>query len=106
MEIDGVRDALGEDLLGDPGVVRLPLGEVDHRLLGAPQVEGRSPVLHRLADRGHVGIYVRVQKLEKHCEVLRVAFMRRCRQHQHVVGAVAEQLAQGVASGLARRRRP
>ena len=56
-------DALGEDFLGDPGVVRLPLREVDHRFLGPAQVERRAVAVHRLADRLHVGVGIRVEQL-------------------------------------------
>ena len=106
LEVDRVRDALGEDLLGDPGAVRLPLGEVDHRLLGPPQVERRAPAVHRLADRLHVGVGVGVEQLQEEAEVRRVALVRRRGQQEHVVGDVAQQLAEGVASRLVGRRRP
>ena len=49
-KIDAVRDALREDLARDPFAVGPSLGEVDHRLLGAAQIEGRAPVFHRLPD--------------------------------------------------------
>ena len=102
LEIDRVRDALGEDRLGGPGAVRPPLGEVDHRLLGAAQVEGRAPAVHRFADRLHVGVGVGVEELQEQAEVLRIALVRRRREQQHVVRAVAQQLAEPVAQALVR----
>ena len=97
-----MRNALGEDLLGGPGAVRPPLGEVDHRLLGAAQVEGRAPAVHRFADRLHVGVGVGVEELQEQAEVLRIALVRGRGEQQHVVRAVAQQLAQPVAQALVR----
>ena len=106
LEIDGVRDALGEDLLGDPGVVRLPLGEVDHRFLGPPQVERRAAAVHRFADRLHVGVGIDIEQLQEEAEVGRVALVWGRGQEEHVIADVPQQLAEGVASRLAGRRRP
>ena len=101
-----MRDALGEDLLGDPGAVGLPLGEVDHRLLGPAQVERRAAAVHRLADRLHVGVGVGIEQLQEEAEVGRVALVRGRGQQQHVVADVPQQFAEGIAGRLAGRRRP
>ena len=106
LEIHRVRDALGEDLARHPCAVGLPLGEVDHRLFGAAQVEGRTAPVHRFADRLHVGIGIRVEQLEEQAEIGRVALVRRRGQQQNVVASVPQQLAQRVARSLPRRRRP
>jgi len=58
------------------------------------------------ADRAHVGVGVGVEQLQEEREVLRIALVRRRGQQQHVIGAVAQQLAESVASSLARGRRP
>ena len=100
LEVDRVRDALGEDRLGRPGAVGAPLGEVDHRLLGAAQVEGCAPAGHGLADRLHVGVAVGVEELQEEAEILRVAFVWRGREQQDVVRAVTQELAQLVAQAL------
>ena len=99
-EAGGTRDALGEYRPGGPGAVLLPLREVDHRLLGAAQVERGAPLLHRPADRGHVGVGVPVEELQEQREVAGVALVRGGGQQQHVIGAVAQQLAQPVALAL------
>jgi hypothetical protein len=102
LEGHGVRNALGEDRLGAPCPVRPPLGEVDHRLLGAAQVEGRPLAVHGLADRLHIGVAVGVEELQEQAEVLRVAPMGGRREQEHVVRGVAQQLAQLVAQALVR----
>ena len=102
LEIHRVRNALGEDRLGRPGAVRPPLGKVDHRLLGAAQVEGRPPAVHRFADRLHVGVAVGIEELQEQAEVLGIALVGRRREQQHVVRGVAQQLAQPVAQALVR----
>ena len=81
-EVGGVRDAFREHRLGGPRAVVLPLREVDHRLLGAAEVEGGAPVLHRYADRLHVGVGVLVEELQEQGEVLRVALVRGGGQQQ------------------------
>ena len=81
LEIHSVRNALGEDRLGTPRSVCPPLGEVDHRLFGAAQVEGRPPAVHCFADRFHICVGVDVEELQEQAEVLRIALMRcRCKQ--------------------------
>ncbi len=100
LEFHGTRDALCEDGARGPGAVGLPLWEIDHRLLGAAQVEGRPPAVHGLADGADVGIGVRVEELEEEAEILRIALVRRGRQQQHVIGCVPQELAQLVAQTL------
>ena len=102
LEIDRVRNALGEDRLGRPRAVRPPLGEVDHRLLGAAQVEGRAPAVHRFPDRFHVGVDVSVKELQEQAEVHGIALVRGRGEQQDVVRAVAKQFAQPVAQALVR----
>src|SRR3989304_8640826 len=93
-------NALGENRARDPGSVVLTLGEVDHCLLPATEVERRVAALHRLTDRLDVGVGVAVQELEEEAEVFGVALMGSCREHEDVVGAVAEKLAQPVPHAL------
>ena len=102
LEIDRVRNALGEDRFGGPRAVRPPLGEVDHRLLGAAQVERCAPAVHRLPDRFHVGVGVGVEELQEQAEVRRIAFVGGRSEQQDVIGAVAKQLAEPVAQALVR----
>ena len=97
-----MRDALGEDLSGFPGAVVVPLGEVDHCLLGAPQVERRALALHRLLNGAHVSVGVVVQQLQEEREVDRIALVGRGGEQQVVVRGVAQQLAQPVAQALVR----
>jgi len=106
LEGHGVGDALREDLLGGPCAVRPPLREIDHRLLGAAEVERGAATVHRLADGANVRVGVRVEQLKEQGEVRGVALVRRRRQHQDVVRRIAQELAKGVARGLAGRRRP
>jgi len=61
LEIHGMRDALGEYLLCHPRAIRTTLREVDHRLLGAPQVERRATAIHCLVYGLHVGIGIGVK---------------------------------------------
>ena len=96
----GVRNSFGEHRLGGPRPIRLAFREVNHRLLGAAQVEGRALPFHGGTDRPHVGVGVAVEQLQKQREVLRVALVGRGGQEQEVVGAVAQQLAQGVTLAL------
>ena len=70
--------------------VRLPLGEIDHRLFRPAQVKGGAAAIHRLADGLHVGIGVLVEELEEETEVGRVAFVRRRCQEEQVVRGVAQ----------------
>jgi hypothetical protein len=65
LEIDRVRYALGEDWLGRPRTVSPPLGEMDHRLLGAAQIERRAPAVHGFPDRLHVGVGVCIEELQE-----------------------------------------
>ena len=97
-----MRNALSKDRLGAPGPVRPPLGEVDHRLLGAAQIEGRPLAIHSFANRFHVGIAVSVEELQEQAEVLRVAPVGGRREQEHMVRGVAQQLAQLVAQALVR----
>ena len=109
LEVHGARNALREDLAGQPLPVCVPLREVDHRLLRAPQVERSASGIHRLPDRPHVGVGVAVEELEKEREVLRIPLVRRRGQQQDVVGRIPQQLAQLVALALVRlvaRRHP
>src|SRR5579875_1679985 len=46
LEIHGMRNPLGEYLLRRPRSIWTAFWEVDHRLLGTPQVERRSPAVH------------------------------------------------------------
>ena len=102
LEVDGVRDALGEDRLRGPGAVRAALGEVDHRLLRAAEIERRAAAVHRLADGFHIRVGVSVEKLQEQAEVLRITLVGCCREQQHMVRAVPQQLAQLVAHALVR----
>ena len=109
LEVDGTRNALREDRPGHPLAVLVPLRELDHRLLGAPQVERRPARIHRLPDRTHVGVRVAIEELQKQREVLGVALVRRCGQQQDVVGRIPQQLSELVALALVRlvrRRHP
>ena len=101
-----MRNSLGEDLLGNPSAVGPALGEIDHRFLGAAEVERGSPAIHRLADRADIGIGVGVEQLQEEAEVDWIALVRRCRQQEYMVARVAQQFAEGVAGRLAGRRRP
>ena len=94
------RDALGEDWLCAPGSAGFRLREIDHRLLGPAQIEGRPPPIHGVADGFHVGVGVPIEELQEQREVLRISFVRCCRQQKQVVGAVAQQLSQPVAPAL------
>lgn len=96
----GARDALREDGPRRPLPVVAAFGEIDHRLLGAPQVERRPPLLHRLPDGSHVGVGVPVEQLQEQREVLRIALVRGGGQQQQVVRAVAQQFAEPVALAL------
>ena len=100
VEGGGVWNPLGEDRPRRPRAVRLPLREVDHRLFRPPQVEGGAAPVHGLPNRPHVGVHVGVEELQEEREVVRVALVRRCRQHQEVVGTTAKVLAELVAQAL------
>ena len=89
LEAHSVGNAFGEDLLGCPGAVGAPLGEIDHGFLRAPEVERRPAAGHGLVYGLHVRIGVRVQQLQEQGEVLGVALMRGGRQHQEMVGGVS-----------------
>ena len=108
-EVHRAGNALREDLPRRPPPVGVPLREVDHRLLRAPQVERGAAGVHRPPDGAHVGVGVAVEKLEEEREVVRVALVRRGGQQQQVVRRVAQQLAQLVPLALVRfvaRRHP
>jgi len=105
-EVGRLRNPLGEDLLRRPRPVLLSLREVDHRLLRPPQVERCPPLFHRLADRLHVSVGVRVEQLQEERKVLRLPLVRRGGEKQQVVRRVAEQFPEGVAGGLAGRGTP
>jgi hypothetical protein len=84
-----VRNALGKYRLGRPRAIRPPFGEVDHRLLGAAQIERRAPAVHGFPDRLHVGVGVGVEELQEQAEVHGIALVGgRCEQ-QYVIRAVA-----------------
>ena len=102
VEVGCVGDPLREHRLRSPGPVRLMFREVDHRLLGPPQVEGRPSPFHRLSDGLHVGIDVLVEELQEEGEIVRVALVGRGCQQQHVVRAVAQELPEPVALALVR----
>ena len=105
-EVRGASITLGKALARLPTAVGLALGKIEHRLLGAAQVKRRGAVGHRLADRLNVGVGVGIEQLKEAAEVVGVALMRGRGQEQDVVGAVAKDLAQGIAGSLARGRRP
>ena len=101
-EVHRVRDALSEDLARFPGAVLVALGEVDHRLFRAPQVEGRPLLGHGLLDGAHVGVGVSIQKLQEEGEVDRIAPVRRGGHQEEMVRSIAQQLSQFVAQALVR----
>jgi hypothetical protein len=65
LEIDRVRDTSGEYWLSRPRAIRTPLGEIDHSLLGAAQVEGRAPTIHSFSDRPYIGVGIRIEELQE-----------------------------------------
>ncbi len=88
LEVNGVRDALREYLLGCPRAIGPPLGEVDHRFLCTAEVKRRAATVHSFSDGTHIGVGVLVQQLQEQREVDRVALMRCRGQHQEVVRCV------------------
>jgi hypothetical protein len=102
LEIDRVRNAFGEDRLGRPGAVRPSLGKVNHRFLGAAQVERRAPSVHRFPNGFHVGVGVSVKKLQEQAEVNWVAFVGgRCEQ-QDMIRTIAQEFTQPVSQAFVR----
>ena len=106
LEVHGVRDALGKYLLGNPCAVRAALGEVDHRLLRASQIEGRAAAIHSFMNGFYVCVCVFVEELQKEAEVVGVALVWRGGEKEIVVSRVPEQFAERVTRGLAGRRGP
>src|SRR3972149_4349366 len=75
-EARGSRVTFGEQLARAPVAVGLALWKVDHRLFGASEVEGRTAAAYGFADRLHVGVSIRIEKLKEEAEVDRVALVR------------------------------
>ena len=101
-----MRDTLRKNLAGDPGAIGLTLREVDHGLLGAPQIERRLTTVHGHTERAHIGIGIAVQKLQKQAEVRGVALVRRGGEQEQMVRGIADKLSEGIARGFAGRRCP
>ena len=89
--------ALGEQLAD---LARLGIGEGDQGFLGPPQVEGGFLPPHRLLEALDAAVDIGVKQCQEPAEVFGVAFVRRGRHQQEVIGHLRQRLAQAVGVGL------
>ena len=89
-EIGSSRIALGEELSRNPTPISLALGKINHRLFGAPKVEGRDPASDGLANRLHVGVCILIGKLEEQTEIFGIPLMLCGGQHQKVIRGISQ----------------
>ena len=106
LKVNGVRNTLRKNLAGDPGAIGLTFWEVDHGLLGTPQIERRLTTVHGHTQRAHIGIGIAVQELQEQTEVRGVALVRCGSEQEQMVRGIANELSESIACGFAGRRCP